>query len=159
MDISLGKLEVAAGSRNHVIALDPPMKSLSEARVRLVELDKKAVVGLDRSPITLKEYQAPKGIFVVVFAVCLGTYILLSRKGNMLPGSLLYESVLKYFPRFAEFAYNVRDYVICPMILIHLAEAYCMTNTLRKHSVPLFSRLWLTWMASVFIEGFNAFQR
>lgn len=159
MDISLDKLQVATGSQSYVIALDPPMKSLSDARGRLVELDKKAVSGLNRSSITLKEYRAPKGIFIGVFAVCLGTYILLSRKENMLPGSLLYESVLKYFPRFAEFTYNVRDYVLYPMIAIHLAEAYLMANTLKKHSVPLFSQLWLTWMASVFIEGFNAFQR
>ena len=135
------------------------MGSFIDARVRLVEMDKQAVAGLNRSRITLKEYRAPTGFPAVVFAVCLGTYILLSRKANMLPGSLLYDNILKYVPSFAHFSYTLRDYVIWPMLAIHITEAYIMTNTLKKHSVPLFSRLWWLWTTSCFIEGFNAFQR
>lgn len=158
-DITLDKLTVNAGGESLVIPLDPPMNSFSDARVRLVEMDKQAIAGLGRSRITLKEYRPPKGFFTIVFAVCFGTYVLLSRKENMLPGSLLYESVLKYFPRFAEFSYGVRDYVIWPMLAIHITEAWIMSGTLKKHSVPLFSRLWWMWIVSCFIEGFNSFQR
>ena len=32
-------------------------------------------------------------------------------------------------------------------------------RVLERHSVPLFSRLWFTWVTSCFIEGFGAFQR
>lgn len=158
-DISLEKLILAAGGKSLAIPLDPPMGSFIDARVRLVEMDKQAVAGLNRSRITLKEYRAPTGFPAVVFAVCLGTYILLSRKANMLPGSLLYDNILKYVPSFAHFSYTLRDYVIWPMLAIHITEAYIMTNTLKKHSVPLFSRLWWLWTTSCFIEGFNAFQR
>lgn len=158
-DISLEKLTVAAGGQTLVIPLDPPMSNLSEARVKLVDMDKQSVAGLNRSPVTLKEYRAPKGFPIVVFVACLGTYILLSSKANLLPGSLMYDNILGYLPRFAEFVYNVRDYVIWPMLAIHITEAYLMSGTLRKHSVPLFSRLWCLWMASCFIEGFDSFKR
>lgn len=158
-DVSLEKLTIDAGGQTLVIPLDPPMGSLRDARERLVDMDKQSVVGLNRSRVTLKEYRPPKGFPVLVFAACLGTYILHSRKENLLPGSLLYESVLKHFPRFAEFAYNTRDYVIWPMIAIHVTEASIMTGTLKKHSVPLFSRLWWLWTVSCFIEGMNSFQR
>jgi hypothetical protein len=135
------------------------MSGFRDARERLVDMDKKTVIGLNRSRITLKEYRPPKGFPAVVFAVCLSTYILLSRKENTLPGSLLYDNVLKYIPRFAEFSHNTRDYVIWPMLVIHITEASIMTNTLKKHSVPLFSRLWWMWTVSSFVEGFDSFRR
>ena len=158
-DITLDKLTIGAGGKTFVVPLDPPMSSLSEARVRLVEMDKQSIAGMERSPVTLKEYRAPQGFAAVIFAACLGTYILMFSKSNMIPGSLMYDNVLKYFPRFALFAYDMRDIIIWPMLAIHVTELYIMTGALKKRSVPLFSRLWWMWTVSAFIEGYNSFQR
>jgi hypothetical protein len=158
-DVSLDSITIDAGGQTLVVPLDPSMSSLTDARVRLVEMDKQSVLGLNRSPVTLKEYRPPKGFPAIIFAAALGTYLLYSRRQNMEPGSLPYELVLKHVPRFNDFALKVRDLVIWPMLGIHLFEASIMSSTLKKYSVPLFSRVWWLWTISCFIEGINSFQR
>jgi hypothetical protein len=157
--VKLDRLTIAAGGQTFVVPLDPPMSSLKDARERLVDMDKQSVAGLNRSPVTLKEYRPPKGFPAVLFAACLGTYLLHSRRENMLPGSLPYELILKHVPRFTEFALKTRDFVIWPMLGIHIFETSIMTSTLKKHSVPLFSRLWWMWTLSCFVEGIDSFRR
>ncbi|KAF2432048.1 hypothetical protein EJ08DRAFT_631244 [Tothia fuscella] len=159
-DVSLDKLIINAGGSTHDIPLKPPMSSWREARERFVEMDQESIAGLDRSKITIGEYRAPRSIYhVVIFGLCLGTYLLLSREANVLPGSVLYELVFKHFPAFAEFVLRVRLWVLIPMVVIHLGEAYVMNGRLELHSVPLFSRIWWLWMVSSFIEGVGSFQR
>lgn len=131
------------------------MKSFREARELMVKMDTEALEGLNRSKVTIKEYSPPKGFHALVFAACLGTYILLSRASNVAPGSFLYE----YVPWFAAYVGRIREWVLYPMIVLHWGEAYLMTERMKKHSVPTFSRLWWTWVISCFIEGMGSFQR
>jgi hypothetical protein len=152
-------MTVSVSGRALIVPLNPPMGSYREARERLVEMDRDSIKGLQRSSITIKEYRAPKGFHAVGFAVCAGTFLLLSRRDNALPGSLPYELLFKHIPQFAAFVARVRDLVLWPMIAIHLFEAYLMTKRLEKHSVPLFSTLWWMWVVSCFIEGVGSFQR
>ncbi|KIW06453.1 uncharacterized protein PV09_02897 [Verruconis gallopava] len=158
-DVALDKLTIVTGGKTIIIPLDPPMQGLKDARERLVEMDKQALAGLNRSPITLKEYKFPKGFPVLVFVACLGTYLLYSRERNMLPGSWLHDMVLKHIPSFTSFALKMRNYIIWPMLVIHITEASIMMNTLKKYSVPLFSRIWWLWTVSCFIEGYDSFRR
>jgi hypothetical protein len=158
-DISLDTITLSAGSRTFFIPLDPPLKSFSEARERVVKMDQDCIEALGRDSITIKEYRAPRGFHAVIFATCFGTYILLSRQSNVLPGSLLYESTFKFIPQFAAFVLKVRLLVLYPMIALHAFEAFLMSRKLERHSVPLFSKLWWAWCISSFIEGVGSFQR
>jgi hypothetical protein len=135
------------------------MASLSDSRTRLIQMDVSALNALNRSPITLKTYRAPRGFHAVVFVTCGLTYVLLSSASNTQPGSLIYDLGLRHVPPFAAFVAKVRLLVLIPMIVLHLVEAWYMTERLRKHSVVLGSRLWWTWVLSSFIEGLGSFQR
>jgi hypothetical protein len=154
-DISLDNMVVTTVGKDHTIPLSPPMKSFREARERLVSMDNDTITGLQRNKITVKEYVPPRGFHAVVFAACLATFILLSRPANYLPGSLIHT----YFPQFAVFVYSVRNWIIYPMVALHLVECFLMRRKMEKHSVALFSRVWWMWLVSSFIEGAGSFQR
>ena len=139
---------------------DPPLGTWRQARDRLVQMDREATSGLQRSEITIKEYRSPAGFGLVVFGACFFTYVLLCRRGNFEEGSWIREYLLDYVPPFRDFAAKVRPIVFYPMVGIHLLEAYTMAKTrLSKHTVPLFSGLWWKWTLSTFVEGVGAFMR
>ncbi|QDS73900.1 hypothetical protein FKW77_007235 [Venturia effusa] len=152
VDISLDKLVLSASNRTISIPLDPPMKSLSEARERVVKMDQDCIEALGRDSITIKEYCAPKGFEAVVFATCVSTFIVLSRREYV-------AFVFYMVPGFAAFVLKIRLLVLFPMIAIHAFEASLMARKLQRHSVPLFSKLWWAWTASCFIEGYGSFRR
>lgn len=151
-DITLDKLVLSAGGRTISIPLDPPLKSFSEARERVVKMDQDCIEALGRDSITIKEYRAPKGFEAVIFATCFSTYILLSRPENV-------SFVFQMIPDFAAFVLKIRLLVLFPMIAIHVFETSLMIRKLQRHSVPLFSKLWWAWTASCFIEGVGSFRR
>jgi hypothetical protein len=159
VDLDLDCLVIRCGNASHSISLEPPMKSWTEARSRMVQLDRDAIRGLDRSPHTVKQYRPPKGVQAVVFAACLATFCMLSRPQHVMPGSIAYEVLLKHVPGLASLVQQLRLLILATMVAIHLAEAYFMALKLKKHSVPLFSSVWWLWEASNFIEGVGAFQR
>ena len=97
---------------------------------------------------------------IVNFAVCLWTLLTFSRQAHFLPGSLYYNAVFQYVPRFASFCYKVQPFVIYPMIVIHLVEmVYMERSRLRKHTVRMLSNVWLMWLLSDFVEGWPATMR
>lgn len=151
---------LGCNGKRYSIPLDPPMTDWKEARERMVRMDREAVTGLGRSDITVKEYRPPKGFHAVVFFASLATFLTLFTRRNLVPGSLLYEYLLRHVPSFATFLYKIQPLVFYPMLAIHLSEAFYMgTTRLSKHSIPRLSRLWWTWLVSNFIEGYGAFQR
>jgi Protein of unknown function (DUF2470) len=159
VDLHLDRLVIRCGSTSHTVALEPAMRSWSDARGRMVQLDQKAIRGLGRSPYTVKHYLPPKGVHAVVFAACLATFCMLSRPQHVLPGSIAYEALLKHVPGLAGLVQKLRLPILAIMIAVHSVEAYFMTLKLKKHSVRLFSTVWWLWVASNFIEGIGAFQR
>ncbi|KAF2808908.1 integral membrane protein-like protein [Mytilinidion resinicola] len=159
-DVSFSSLTIRSSGGRYTVPLAPPLASWSEARERLIAMDQEAVKGLDRSPITVTTYTRPRGWHLGVFLACLLGYFSFSRPANFQPGSYLYEILLKHVPSFAEFMAPKAYIALASMVVIHGTEAYLMATTkLRKHSVPVGSSLWWTWMSSTFIEGFCAFQR
>lgn len=151
-DVTLDKLVLSAGGRTISIPLDPPLKSFSEARERVVKMDQDCIEALGRDSITIKEYRAPKGFEAIIFATCFSTFILLSRPDNV-------AFVFQRFPEFAAFVLRIRLLVLFPMLAIHIFEASLMIRKLQRHSVPLFSKVWWAWTASCFIEGIGSFRR
>lgn len=160
-DITLNSLTIISSNRSrHVIPLEPPMKSWSEARERMVAMDQVALRGLGRSDITVKKYKRPKGFLAVVFVAAGCTIVCFSRRSNFLPGSRLYDSVLRHVPSFARFCYDIQPFLLYPVLAIHVSEAVWMETTrLEKHNVPRFSKLWWKWVLSTFVEGVGAFIR
>ncbi|GME41615.1 hypothetical protein GTA08_BOTSDO00509 [Neofusicoccum parvum] len=159
VDMNLGSMSVDAAGKKYTVPLEPPMQSWREARERLVQMDKDALAALGRSDITVKQYTRPRGAHAVVFAVCALTYVLVSRRANALPGSFIYDHVLKHAPGFAAFTAQVQPIVLALMVGIHVVESSVMARRLQRHNVALLSGLWWKWVASCFIEGFGALQR
>ena len=159
VDLDLGCLVIRCGNTSHRVSLEPPMKAWTEARGRMVQLDREAIRGLDRSPYTVKQYLPPKGVHAVVFAICLATFCMLSRPQHVMPGSIAHEVLLKHVPGLASLVQKLRLLILAIMVAIHLIEVYFMTLKLKEHSVALFSSVWWLWTASNFIEGAGAFRR
>jgi len=159
-DVTFSSLTIRSAGGQYTVPLTPRLGSWSEARERLIAMDQEAVKGLGRSPITVATYTRPRGFHLVVFIGCLMGYFSFSRRANFEPGSYPYEYIFKHVPAFAAFMAPKAYIAFGLMVAIHAGEAYLLAATkLRKHSVPVGSSLWLTWVASTFIEGFGAPQR
>ena len=159
-DVTFSTLTITSNGKEHSVPIEPPMTAWSDARPRVVAMDAEAVAGLGRSDITIKKYAKPYGFMLIVFVACVLTYANFSRRANFKPGSLLYDSILRYVPEFADFCWRLQPLVIYPMILLHGSEAISMVRSrLWKHNVPVGSRLWLTWVCGTFIEGYGSFVR
>ena len=159
-DVTFSSLIVSSNGQSYNVPIEPPMTSWSDVRPRVVAMDAEAVAGLGRSSITVKQYARPYGFMLIVFIASLLTYVNFSRRANFMPGSLLYDSLLRYVPQFADFCWRIQPLVIYPMVLLHSCEAISMARSrLVRHSVPIGSRLWLCWVSSAFIEGYGSFIR
>ena len=144
----------------HIVPIHPSMTSWSDARPRVVAMDAEAVAGLNRSNITVKKYVKPTGLMFSHFCWTVINLIVFSRRENLQPGSLLYDSILVYTPGFARFCLLMRPLVLFLILASHPAESlYMHMSKLRKHTVPTFSVLWWTWILSTLAEGFPAFIR
>lgn len=161
VDITFDSMTIVANNtaRYH-IDIQPPMGSWSEVRARMVAMDQEALRGLGKSDITVKEYRRPRGFMAVVFVATATTFVCFSRRSNFVPGSFLYDTVLKYVPKFAQFCYNIQPPLIVLMVTIHASEAIHMERSrLEKHNLSRLSKLWWQWLLSTFIEGVGAFVR
>lgn len=159
-DITLSDLLITAQGTRYTVPLDPPMKSMSEARTRVMAMHQNCLSKLGLSDVVVTEYRPPRGFHAVVFGLCLCTYALYSRRAHFVPGSWVYDNLLARMPRFAEICYKIQPALIWGMLAIHGGEAVLlMFRRLKPHRVPVFSRLWFTWVGSNLIEGVGAWQR
>ncbi|KAJ5678319.1 uncharacterized protein N7477_003952 [Penicillium maclennaniae] len=160
-DLGLDHLVLRAQGTRYVVPIDPPMENFTEARGRLVALHKESLKRLGRSDVMLTEYRAPRGFQIVIFGLCLFTYVSCFKRSNLLPGSFVYENLgYKYVPDFAHFVYNIQPLLFPAVVGIHIFESVLLAVLrLKPLGVPLMSGLWCTWMVSCFIEGFGTFQR
>src|SRR5690349_8717087 len=87
-DITLSHLIVASPIGRNLIPIDPPMKTLAEARERLVAMHRESLAGLGFSDIVVSEYRWPQGWWqILVFITCAVAYLSLSRRQHFAPGS------------------------------------------------------------------------
>lgn len=160
-DIDLNQMKFSCGGQEVVITFDPPMKSLREARERLVQMDKDSLQALGRSDIAITTYIPPyvKLFHLYNFSQCLAAYILLSRPANFKPGSLVYETILFKVPSFAEFVARICLLTLFIMLPIHIFETGLMARKLARHGLTFFEPIWWKWMGSCFVEGITSFWR
>ena len=154
-------MTIASSNHNvHKLPVKPPMTSWAEARPRAVAMDTEAVKGLGRSSVTVKRYKGPRGWMTAVMVISALTMLAFVRRGNFVPGSLLYDGLLSSVPGFAKFCWTVQPLIFFVMPTAHVAEAvYMERSRLRKHTVRMFSRTWWMWMVSNSVEGAGAFVR
>ena len=160
-DIDLSQMKFSCGGQQAVITFDPPMKSLREARERLVQMDKDSLQVLGRSDISITTFIPPTAKIghLFNFTQCLLAYILLPRPANFRPGSLLYDGLLFRVPSFASFVAQIGWIVFVIMLPIHLFETGVMFKKLLKHGCSPADGVWWKWMATCLVEGVTAFWR
>ena len=77
-----------------------------------------------------------------------------------MPGTLVYDQILHWFPGGPKTFLSLVKHLTIPMVGIHITEAYMLDRKrLRKYGVKRGSGLWWTWITSCFVEGFACFQR
>ena len=158
VDISFEQMEVETAPRStHHISIKPPMTTWSEARPRVVAMDHEAVAALGVSSITIKRYQKPYGPtlnFLVAIILVLTAF---STRANFKQGSIMYNYLLFGAPSFAHFCWSIQPFLVPFIFTLHALEmAFVMRTRLTRHTVPVGSILWLTWLASNLIEGYGA---
>ena len=160
-DITFNSMIISSSKNpHHVVKINPPLESWSDARARTVAMDAEAIEGLNRSKITVKKYTRPRGLYIVVPIAVACTLAAFSLRSNFQPGSYLHDCLLESVPRFAWFCYTIQPLMLPLVVAIHSAEATYMASTrLEKHSVPTFSLLWWKWILNCFFEGFGTFVR
>ncbi|CDK28383.1 unnamed protein product [Kuraishia capsulata CBS 1993] len=136
------------------IPFDPPMKSLREARERLVAMAKEAAAKRGYSHISINEmvYPPKQNYPVLVLTVLLiwGFF-----KPDYLYG-VVYPKVLPQpVTDFVRFLTPFSFYLIA---FLHIGECFlCMRPRLNKHRVPLDFKI--EWMLDCLIEGFPSWKR
>ncbi|KAF2668189.1 hypothetical protein BT63DRAFT_440398 [Microthyrium microscopicum] len=158
-DLTLNDLTIQTSSQRVVLSLDPPMKSLSDSRGRLVDMDKQCRQQLNRSSLTVRTFTYPTIAGWAVFILSIWTIWMLSSVKNIYPGGFHYEYFLKHIPLLPAIAQNLRWPILAFIIVAHTGEAYLMTGRMKHHNVPPFSGLWLAWVVDNWCEGFGAIQR
>ncbi|KAF7597068.1 hypothetical protein BBP40_010542 [Aspergillus hancockii] len=161
-DLSLSDLLISAKGTRYSVPLDPPMKTFSDTRSRVVAMHKECLQRLGLSDIVIKEYRGPQGPSQVLpFVLVIATLIAFCRRSNFLPGSWLYETAgLDQYPSFAQFCYKVQPLLLILLLGIHALEATLLAvKQLRRHKVPFLSGVWLAWVGSILIEGVVAWRR
>jgi len=160
-DVDLTGMTINYSGNQVTIPFSPPMKSMREARERLVKMDEDARRALGRSSIALTKfipcYVHPGHLFN--FTVCLTTFATFCRASNLRPGSLLFDNVIYMVPGFAAFCLKIQPYLFPIMLAIHLCEIPIMAKKLRKHGLTPFETLYWLWMGTCFVEGITSFWR
>nr|OQO28889.1 hypothetical protein B0A51_03216 [Rachicladosporium sp. CCFEE 5018] len=155
--VDLNGMTLTASGKTHRIPFDPPLKSYSEARERVVSIDQDCLRGLGRSDITINEFIWPTGRYGVEFAVILGIFAAYSQRWWFAPGSIVERSL---GVGLAKFSYRIQPWLFGGLLVVHAAElAYFVPARLRKHSVNPRTGLFWLWCAAQAIMGIGCSKR
>jgi hypothetical protein len=159
VDISLSSMIIRdASQRSHTVRFSPPLTSFADARVRTVAMDAAARRALG---VRITAYEPPtKPLHRLLFGLCCMVIVLDFTHDRIMPGTFMYDVVLRYWPGGPEwFLWLVRAQVV-PVALIHYTEMFLLDRTrLTRYGVQRWSGLWWKWMMSCLIEGLGTFQR
>ncbi|KAK6359238.1 hypothetical protein TWF696_000402 [Orbilia brochopaga] len=165
-DIQTTHLTISIDGTTKGIPFNPPMSSLADARVRLVEWTKQAesALGVDRDFVDIDiTYIPPRPWELAVSLSMASIAYMLFVPTTLLPGGFLHESTpLKSFPVVASWMYAATPFGFWTFVSIHLIEAlYFVTRVLgRSWVVPGVSVLVAAmWLGEVLLQGYLAFQR
>lgn len=160
-DIDLSSITIQSNGQTHSIPLTPALGSLSEARFRLVEMDKSAKAALGIKSQQVKRFTLPtKTHHKVVGGLVLFYLISWSLKGYVVPGSAPHNLLDKFWPfSGAEGYLSLQEKIVKPLIAIHAVECVVMGVRLWRAGVPTLGGLWWKWMFACSIEGVGSHER
>lgn len=165
IDINTQHMVIESKAGKSLISFDPPMKSLSEAREKVVALHHQALAGLGLSETKITRYVLPDALWQVVtyflVVLCLVTFPFRSRLAPD-SGSFMSRiwSIGGLIPSLGRLAYKLSPIVLPLILLIHAAEVTFFARTkLRKHQVRTGSSVWWLWVVDVFIGGVAGIKR
>lgn len=159
-DLTLSDLLIrTADGTRYTVPFTPPLKSLSEARPRVVALHHAALSRLGLSDVKVTEYRLPLGRDGVALLASLALYALFSTRSHFEPGatgfvpSLLSEGVSKV-------CYDLQPFVNPGIFITHVFEVLAFSQLrLKVHRVPALSGVWWAWMGTTLLEGIFSWKR
>ncbi|KIW37659.1 uncharacterized protein PV06_10299 [Exophiala oligosperma] len=164
LDISQDHMILRSGYGRHVVDMVPPMKSLTDARERLVEMHNSCLEELGLSDVVVDRYTPPNrawqiglsALCVLIFTTFPFRQSLLDQ--NTLPGRIW--SLGGAAPWLARLSFGLQPLVLTVMVVVHLGEAAWMANTrLKKHWIEVGSWVWWFWVLDCAVEGFGSWTR
>jgi hypothetical protein len=160
--ISLQAMTISSSKGvHHLVPFSPPLASWSDIRERVGAMDKESLKKLNRSDVTVKRYILPNRIWQrCLITLAVSVFVVFSRRSNLEPGAIAYDTFAMLSPAFAQFCAEVRLLTLYGMTGIHVAEAFYMAIVhLPKYNVRPFAWLWFQWTLSCFVEGVCSFRR
>ncbi|KAI1506218.1 putative integral membrane protein [Biscogniauxia marginata] len=162
VDLTLDTLAIASASGTHIVPVTPPMKTLADARVVLVDMAQSAQAKLGLSDVRVAVYTPPEGLGIVSF-VGVTQYLVSAATlalGLVAPGTRVWDLLDAWFPGGAEgYAWLVRA-IFVPTVAIHVFETWWMIRgRLTQYRVESGSKLWWLWVGNTFLEGYPCMKR
>ncbi|KAH0847178.1 putative integral membrane protein [Fonsecaea pedrosoi] len=165
LDITTEHMIISSAYGRHVIQFEPPMKSLMEARERLVTMHELCLEQLDLSAIVVSKYVPPDRVWQwALSGLCLLIFTTFPFRESLRSesGSWIYQvwSLGGVAPWLAELSYTLAPAVLGVLVVVHGGEAvWFIQRKLRRHWVEWGSAAWWCWVVDCCIEGFGSFTR
>jgi hypothetical protein len=169
-DLDINGFALSCQGKTYRIPFEPPMKSLAEARERVVSIDKDCRKALGHSDVTVKTFEWPQGGGAVAAAITLFTFVAFSQRWWFEPKV---RNRCTRFPCFlpsqssqgivaqnlgasaAARMYSIQPWLFWILLGVHALESVVLAQTkLKKHSVNPRSGVYWAWIISNTIEGF-----
>ncbi|KAF8252476.1 hypothetical protein K440DRAFT_594945 [Wilcoxina mikolae CBS 423.85] len=166
--LSLSKLTLtvtsAHGAQSTVnIPLNPPMKSFSESRERLVAMTIEAMEGLGRSRYKVQRWVPPGFVgSIVCAAVAFGYWSFWNGDVQFAKGGFVRETLFRgeMLGQVADLLRKWSYHLFWLVIAVHSLEVVLIHKTrLGKHGVETGSALWWKWALQTFAEGVGSVKR
>lgn len=165
LDITTEHMIVSSSYGRHVVLFEPPMKSLMEARERLVEMHNLCLKELDLSDVEVKTYVLPDRAWQwMLSGLCLLIYATFPFRDSLKPESesIIYKiwSLGGTAPWLAKLSYILDPFVLGFVVVCHAAEAVWFINRrLRRHWVEAGTVTWWLWVLDCLMEGGGCLKR
>ncbi|OAP65027.1 hypothetical protein AYL99_00999 [Fonsecaea erecta] len=165
LDITTEHMIISSGYGRHVILFEPPMKSLMEARERLVTMHEHCLNQLDLSDIVVDTYVLPdrawqwalSGLCLLIFATFPFRESLRLESGSWI--SRVW-SLGGAAPWLAKLCYMLAPAVLGVIVVFHCGEAmWFIQRRLRRHWVEWGSVAWTCWVVDCLVEGGGCLSR
>lgn len=165
LDITSEHMIITSSYGRHVVPLEPPMKSLMEARERLVAMHNDCLSELGLSDVVLDRYVPPDRAWQwTLSALCALIFATFPFRESLLPesGSVIARiwSLGGAVPGLARLSYTLQPFVLAVMVVLHVGETAWLANTrLKRYWVEVGTAVWWLWVLDCALEGVGCLSR
>jgi hypothetical protein len=165
LDITPEHIIVESSYGRHVIPFEPPMKSLMEARERLVDMHVFCLRELDLSDVVIKGYVPPDRAWQwMLSGLCLLILSTFPFRESLRPESASVIATIWSLggvaPWLARLSYTLSPLVLGFIVVAHSGEAVWFINRrLKRHWVEMGTVVWWCWVVDCLLEGAGCLTR